>query len=194
MVEKKGKKWYNSKVILLNLKKMTKKTKMLLGILAAVVVIAGAGLFSAQSGLFKGMIFSKNKLVTTQEMTASQNANIKTPFPCKSGTVIYNSTGEWSGFYNKFDELVGSVKNGNLQNCDIKISMDTGEDNVIIIPGSNLKIGPSGDGDSYIWSQTIDSNATIRSNLFANGEVSFHGVFSKAKFTSKGERYVLSVK
>lgn len=70
---------------------MTKKTKMLLGILAAVVVIAGAGLFSAQSGLFKGMIFSKNNLATQKMTTSSKvtvdqkttiNPNVKLQKPC----------------------------------------------------------------------------------------------------------------
>jgi len=47
---------------------MTKKVKILLGILAIVVVIAGAGLLSSQSGLFKGMIFLKN----TNQKTTNQ--------------------------------------------------------------------------------------------------------------------------
>jgi len=122
---------------------MTKKTKMLLGILAAVVVIAGAGLLSAQSGMFQGRIFSKNVLATknvnVERVTSpvSTHTDIPTPaeslpenvvkasiYECNSGATIYNSSDD-NGLYTTYNDLLTAIDNRTLPNCETRLIMET---------------------------------------------------------------------
>gem|GEM_PF-4650500 len=174
---------------------MTKKTKMLLGILAAVVVIAGAGLFSAQSGMFKGMIFSKNilttKSVNVERVTSpvSTHTDIPTPaeslpknvvtaniYECKSGNTIYDTNYD-KGLYATYDDLLTAIDNGTLPNCETRLIMETRDlmfAQINDFPITNLERENGSDPDILISKYTGSDYPFNRVGLFPSGKASMH--------------------